>query len=119
MYYLSYVQSLHNTTTKSIGFAFDSISSSWIQETGPFISLISITWVVSPFRRYGTPSSGGSNPLTLLAWGYALFEYKDEEFGDEGECGLGEEGGDGLYGGWIFPRELFAVGESKVEDDEV
>jgi hypothetical protein len=64
------------------------------------------------FRRYGTP-------LTLLDEGDASLESKDGEFDGEGESGLGEECGDGVYGGWIFPHKLFAVGEYKVEDDEV
>ena len=85
-----------------------------------FITPISITFIALPFLRwYGTPSPVGSNPSTSLDVGDASLESDDDESDEEGDDCLGEEGGDGVYSSWILLRELFAVGESKVEDDEV
>ena len=85
-----------------------------------FIVPISIIWAVLLFRRwYGTPSSVGFNPSTSLDVGDASLESDDDESDEEGDDCLGKEGGDGVYSGWIFLRELFAVGEYDVEDDEV
>ena len=123
VYNLSHVLSLHNTTTKCFGFTFDSTSWIWIQERRLYIWLISIPWAILPFlpflRWYGTPSSAGSNPSTSLGVGDAFLESKDTESDEEWDDCLGKEGGDGVYGGGVFTRELFAVGESIVEDDEV